>query len=202
MNTLLLSKNLGIIKNYLTSGSKIGFVPTAGETYDNPWFVVEDRQRLNKMNYNIEDIDITNLDKTSIKNKLNEIDALFVSGGNVFYLMQQIRKKDIVEEFINFINSDKLYIGTSAGGCICSPTLEPYKAFDNIDDAKDLLDLNGLKIIDFILLPHYGKEKYLHLYDDIINQYKDKYELVTLHDNEAIVLKSNNEYDIVSSDLI
>ena len=200
MNTILLSRNLGIIKKYLVSGSKIGFIPTAGEIYENPWFVIEDRQRLVNMNYDITDIDITNFDATAINNSLKKIDALFVSGGNVFYLMQQIKKKNLEDEFINFINSDKLYIGASAGSCICCPALEPYTTFDNPEDAKELVDLDGLQIIDFVILPHYGKEKYLHLYGEVIDKYKDKYKLVTLRDNEAIVLKSNTEYDILLSD--
>jgi Peptidase E len=199
MNTILLSKNLGIIKEYLFPKNKVGFIPTAGEVYANPLFVIEDRIRLINMGYDVIDIDITNIDKNTISSKLKNIDALFVSGGNVFYLMQQIRKKNVEKEISNFINSEKLYIGASAGGCICSPVIEPYKLLDNMEEAKELSNLNGLNIINFVILPHYGKEKYMHLYDEILEQYKDQYKLVFLRDDEALVLKSNKEYDIVSS---
>jgi peptidase E len=43
MNLICISLNLGILKNKLKKGSLIGFIPTAGEIYENPYFVTNSR---------------------------------------------------------------------------------------------------------------------------------------------------------------
>ena len=198
MNLLLLSRNMGAIKNYLLPNSNIGFIGTAGDVYPNPWFVIEDKEKLIKLNYNIINIDITKEDSNTIREKLNTIDALYVSGGNVYYLIQEINKKNIKEDIINFINSNKLYIGASAGSCVCSNSTELYQDLDDPNMATELT-LSGLGIIDFNIFPHYGKEKYAHVYDKVIEEYQTKYKIVPLRDNEALIVKDIDIYDILQS---
>ena len=46
MNLLLLSKKINSIKNILKPNSMIGFVGTAGEVYENPIWINEDKSIL------------------------------------------------------------------------------------------------------------------------------------------------------------
>jgi dipeptidase E len=58
----------------------------------------------------------------------------------------------------------------------------------------------ALNLIDFVILPHYGKEKYLDRYQKIKENYKDKgYEMKNLTDQQAIIVE-DNKYRIVETD--
>ena len=202
MKVLFVSSNLGILKNMLNCGSLIGFIPTAGEVYEDPYFVREDRQRLLNMGYRVQNIDITNEIPATIKKQLNEVEALFVAGGNTFYLMQQLHEKKLIESINQFMQSDRLYIGASAGCAICSPSLEPYISLDDMSKAPRLASLAGLGITEFVVLPHYGNMKYLDNYHGIMKEYGEKYRMVLLRDDEAIVLFSARDYEVRRSEAV
>ena len=197
MKLLLLSKKIDSIKNILKPNSRIGFVGTAGEVYVNPIWINEDKIKLQEFGYKIIDIDITNNSiETTIK-QLENIDCLYIAGGNVYYLKQQIENKKLEEAIKKFIFSDKLYVGSSAGSCICSPNLEIYKTLDDQQKAPNIKSLEGLNVIDFEIIPHYGRDKYADRHKEIIEKYKSKYKLLTLEDKESILFKSRDTYKLI-----
>lgn len=202
MNILLLSLGLGAVSNRLRSGAVLGFVPTAGEPYADPYFVREDRTRLEKLGYQLVDIDLTNMSAAAVRAEFNSIDALFVAGGNTFYLLQQLRARGAHEVFVEFIASDHLYIGASAGAVILGPTIEPIRTLDDPAAAPALESMDGLRIIDFIVLPHYGKAKYEQKYLDIEVSYSSEYQVVKLRDDQALEVKSRDTFSVVESALV
>lgn len=201
MNLLLLSLGLGAMER-LVPPCRLGFVPTAGEPYPDPSFVTSDRRRLIKLGYDVVDMDISHSDEVMLTSTLDTIDALFVAGGNTFYLMQQIRRRNLVQPLCDYIASERPYIGASAGAIICGPTIEPVRTLDDPNAAPDLVDYSGLAIVDFVVLPHYGKPKYLPRYEAIEERFGSEFPLVKLRDNEAIVLDPDDAPQIIASDLI
>lgn len=197
MNLLLLSKKINSIKNILKPNSMIGFVGTAGEVYENPIWINEDKSILQEFGYKVVDIDITNNSTETTIKKLENIDCLYIAGGNVFYLKQQIEIKKLENEIKRFIYSDKLYIGSSAGSCICSPNLEIYKTLDDQQKAPKIKSIEGLNVIDFEIIPHYGRDKYSDRHKEIIEKYKSKYKLLTLEDEESMLFKSRDTYELI-----
>ena len=81
---ILLSRNKEIIREYIEEKSKIGFIPTASELDKDRWYIEKDIEDLNKMKFNIVYIDVSKESKEEIVKKFNDIDALFVAGGNSF----------------------------------------------------------------------------------------------------------------------
>lgn len=197
MNILLLSKKIDFIKSKLEPNKKIGFISTAGEVYENPVWIYEDKIKLKEFGYEIIDVDITNNSTENTIKKLEEIDCLYITGGNVYYLKQQIENKKLEEAIKKFIFSDKLYVGSSAGSCICSPNLEIYKTLDDQQKAPNIKSLEGLNIIDFEIIPHYGRDKYADRHKEIIEKYKSKYKLLTLEDEESILFISRDTYKLI-----
>lgn len=197
MNILLLSKKIDFIKSKLEPNKKIGFISTAGEVYENPVWIYEDKIKLKEFGYEIVDVDITNNSTENTIKKLEKIDCLYIAGGNVFYLKQQIENKKLEEAIKKFIFSDKLYAGSSAGSCICSPSLEIYKTLDDQQKAPNIKSLEGLNVINFEIIPHYGRDKYADRHKEIIEKYKSKYKLLTLEDEEAILFKSRDTYESI-----
>ena len=196
---ILLSSNKEIIKQYLKSNSNIGFIPTASELDNDRWYMEKDRKDLISMNYNIINIDISNKSKPDIIKMLNSVDAIFIAGGNCFYLLQQLKIKDVLQELIEFANR-KVYIGISAGACISCPSIDYAQTLDDKSKAPLLDNYKSMNLVDFYILPHYNnKEKYTKLADEIEKKYKD-YKFIKLSNEQAIIVNDINNYKVVETD--
>ena len=195
---ILLSKNKKIIKKYLKENSKIGFVPTASELENDRLYMENDREDLLKMNFIIIDINISKETKEEIIRKFNEIDAIFMVGGNSFYLLQQLKTKNVLQELIDFANN-KIYVGSSAGSCIACPSIDYLEKLDDKLKAPLLNNCNAMNLVDFYILPHYmSKEKYTQLADEIEKAYTN-YKFLKLTNEQAIIVNSKNKYKIVET---
>ena len=195
---ILLSKNKKIIKKYLKENSKIGFVPTASELENDRLYMENDREDLLKMNFIIIDINISKETKEEIIRKFNEIDAIFMAGGNSFYLLQQLKTKNVLQELIDFANN-KIYVGSSAGSCIACPSIDYLEKLDDKLKAPLLNNCNAMNLVDFYILPHYmSKEKYTQLAEEIEKAYTN-YKFLKLTNEQAIIVNSKNKYKIVET---
>lgn len=196
---ILLSSNKQIIKRFLEENSKIGFIPTASELDNDRWYMEKDKKDLIDMKYNIINIEITSEDKEEILKKLNSVDAIFVAGGNCFYLLQQLKQKDIIQELIEFANN-KLYIGSSAGSCIACPSIEYVSKLDDKEDAPLLNDYHAMNLIDKYILPHYNSdEEYTKLINEIIKD-NPNLQFITLTNEQAIIVNERNDYEIIDTE--
>ena len=195
---ILLSLNKKILQKYIPQHSKFGFVPTASEFDNNRWYMEEDRSDLIKMNYDIIDIEVSKESREEILQKLNNIDAIFVAGGNTFYLLQELKNKDILQDLIKFANN-KIYVGTSAGACIACPNIEYIEKLDDKSQAPLLDNCNALNLVDFYVLPHYkSKEKYTKIADEIEKNYIN-YKFIKLSDEHAIIVDNSGKYSIIET---
>ena len=195
---ILLSKNKEIIKKYLKPNSNIGFIATASELEENRDYMYQDREDLSQMNYKVIEIDISKESKQDIIKKLNFVDSVFVAGGNTFYLLQQLKNKDVLQELKKFANN-KTYIGSSAGACIVCPSIDYVQKLDDKSQAPLLKNYKAMNLVDFYVLPHYkSKEKYTKLADEIEKEYNNNNNFIKLSDNQAIVVDEANNYKIES----
>lgn len=196
---ILLSGNKKILNKYLKEHAKIGLIPTASEIDDDRWYMERDKNALIDMNYDLITIDVTNETKEEILNKFNLVDAICITGGNCFYLLQQLRLKDVVSDLIDFANK-KIYIGISAGSCIASPNIDYLGNLDDKSEAPLLNDYNALNFINGYILPHYkSSEKYSKLIDDTIKEYKDL-NFIILTNEDAVIVEDRDNYKIVTTD--
>lgn len=196
---ILLSSNMMIVKEYIMENSKVGFIPTASELDDDRWYMEESRNELKNMNFDVIDIEISKESKEEILDKFNNIDAIFVAGGNCFYLLQQLKLKDVLQELINFANN-KIYIGSSAGACIACPSINYVEKLDNKLEAPLLKNYNAMNLIDGYILPHYqSKEKYTNLSNGIIEEYQNL-NFIALTNEQAIIVNDRNDYQVINTD--
>ena len=196
---ILLSSNKEVIREYIKENSIIGFIPTASELDDDRWYMEKDKEDLSKMNYNVITIDISKESKAEIIEKFNNIDATFIAGGNSFYLLQQLKIKNVLKELIDFANN-KIYVGSSAGSCIACPSIEYVKKLDDKSEAPLLDNFKAMNLVNFYILPHYkSKEKYTKLADDIEKEYKS-YKFIKLSNEQAIVVENINNYKIIETE--
>ena len=146
----------------------------------------KDKEDLSKMNYNVLIIDISKESKEEILEKFNNIDAIFIAGGNSFYLLQQLKIKNVLQELINFA-TNKIYVGSS-------------EKLDDKLQAPLLDNFNAMNLVDFYILPHYkSKEKYTNLADEIEKDYSN-YKFVKLSNEQAIIVYNTNNYKIIETE--
>lgn len=196
---ILLSSNMKIIKEYVNKCSKVGFIPTASEVESDRSYMLQNKTALQEMGFEIVNIEISTENKADIVEKLNNIVALYVAGGNCFYLLQQIKQKDILNELTNFAN-EKIYIGASAGSCIACPSIEYVYNLDDRSAAPLLTDYDSLNLINAHILPHYNNSKeYNALVDKTIYENPDL-KFIVLSDNQCVVVNSNNDYTVEYTD--
>lgn len=196
---ILLSSNMMIVKEYIKENSKIGFIPTASELDDDRWYMEESRNNLKSMNFDVIDIEISKESKEEILDKFNNIDAIFVAGGNSFYLLQQLKLKDVLQELINFANN-KIYVGSSAGACIACPSINYVEKLNDKLKAPLLKNCNAMNLIDGYILPHYQSEaKYTDLINEIIDEYQNL-NFIPLTNEQAVIVNDRNDYQVVNTD--
>lgn len=195
---ILLSGNKQIIKEYIHNNTKIGFIPTASEVENDRSYMERDKVELSEMGYNLIEIDISNESKDEILEKFNELDTIYVAGGNSFYLLQQLKNKNVLDNLINFART-KNYIGLSAGTCIACPSIDYVQKLDDKTQALLLENELATNLVDFYVLPHYkSKEKYTKLADEIEQEYKE-YKFIKLSNQQAILVDNTNNYKIVET---
>jgi len=193
---ILLSSNKKIIADYIKQESKIGFIATASELDDDRWYMEKDKNDLLNMNMDLIDINITNETRTDILSKFNSVDAIFIAGGNCFYLLQQLNEKEVLNDLIEFANK-KIYIGSSAGACIASPSIDYLEKLDDKTQAPLLKNYKAMNLINGYILPHYkSDEEYTKLIEEIMTE-NNTLNFITLTNEQAIIVTNNDDYKIV-----
>ena len=174
----------------------VAFIPTAADVYESKPWMEDDRQKFVDLGFQVKDYDIKNKDEKSIYSDLKHTDIVFVSGGNSFYLLYHVRYSGFDTSMERLLEEGTVYIGSSAGSIIAGPTIEPMLSLDNSEQAPKLGSFEGLNFVDFVVLPHYGKEKYKARYEAIMREWSSAVKLLPVDDNQAIIV-DNAEYHLI-----
>lgn len=164
-----IGSEVAFLKSHISEcGNKIGYIPNARNyTLTDPdkyqSKTAKDLKDLEEIGFDVSVLDLRDYFNKSDKLKeiLNTVNSVWVSGGNTFILRQamQISGFDniLIEEL--FKREDFLYAGYSAGCCVLSPDLSYLQIVDNPTDFpyEEITETiwEGLEIIDFAFLPHY-----------------------------------------------
>ncbi|HCR56092.1 TPA: hypothetical protein DIV49_03895 [Candidatus Saccharibacteria bacterium] len=134
------------------SDCKVGFVPTAAnvEPYNKTWLIAQFQQLQRYGFYDIDIVDIS-ADGVDWRGRLADVDVLWVSGGNTFHLLDQVRKTGFDEWLKENIES-KVFVGGSASTMVMTPSIEIALPID--DNSMGLTDLSGLGYVDFEINVH------------------------------------------------
>jgi len=175
---------------------KTAFLTTPIEVEDmigDSWYQ-DDRAALKNAGFDFFDYTITGKSESEIKHDLKDIEALYISGGNEFYLKQQANKNNFGEFVKEFVSSGKPYIGTSCGSIIMAPDMTPALNITDIKNCPEpITDLTGFGVVDFLPMPHWGSSDFKELY---LGERKEK----LYGSNPPVVLLNNHEYIEVQDD--
>ena len=165
------------------------FIATAADPYEDKSFVDKDRKKLIGLGYNVEDFDIKEKDEKEVFEKVSNFDVIFVAGGNSFYLLEKVKQSGFDNVVKELFDKGIIYVGSSAGAVILGPTLEPIKSLDDPTKAQNLESFSGLNLVKFVPLPHFDNASFGPKCKKVMEDYKDKFELLPINDKQAAIVE-------------
>lgn len=93
-----------------------------------------------------------------------ECDAIHLSGGNTFYFLSLLQKRNMVGLLRSYVKSGGILIGVSAGSILTTPTIEIAGYGEDADENEvGLNDMKAMGLVDFEFAPHWdGSEDALN----------------------------------------
>ena len=175
-------------------GKIIAFIPTASLTESIRFYVKTGKKALEKVGMIVEEVEITQFSNEEISSILHKCDYIYITGGNTFFLLQELKRKGVDKIISEQVKSGKLYIGESAGAIIASPDTEYMKNvnFDPIEKAPELEDYSSLGLVDFYTIPHYGNFPFKKKGEKVIQLYNEKLQLIPISNNQAMFIDDSN----------
>lgn len=192
------------LKTLLKQGARIGHLNNSRD-----WIGVNEKNKnealkeemefLENLGFECEHLDLKDYFglEENLKEKLKNLDGIWVCGGNTFVLRQAMKLSGFDNIFKQLLKKEDFFWGGySAGICILSDSL---KYIEQVDDAnnfpyKEITSTiyEGLGLFNFALLPHYRSE---HPESEMIEKevercIKNKWLFKALKDGEVIIIET------------
>ena len=193
--TSSLYESIELVKKFLdknTESKKILFIPTATNVDEYKKYIYLTQKAFEDFGYEVENFDVSIFSEEIAKEKLSQAKTVFISGGNTFYLLQELKRKNLTSYLKERIENGLLYIGESAGSVIAAPDIEYASIVDDKTLATELNDYTGLNLVDFYIVPHFEEEPFVESSRNTVELYKDKLDLKLINNKEAILVENNN----------
>ena len=193
--TSSLYESIELVKKFLdknTESKKILFIPTAANVEEYKKYMHLTQKAFEDFGYKVENFDVSIFSEEIAKEKLSEVKIVFISGGNTFYLLQELKRKNLITYLKERIENGLLYIGESAGSVIAAPDIEYASVIDDKTVATELDDYTGLNLVDFYIVPHFEEEPFVESSRNTVELYKDELDLKLINNKEAILVENNN----------
>ncbi|WP_109077484.1 Type 1 glutamine amidotransferase-like domain-containing protein [Aggregatibacter kilianii] len=199
MKTLFLASYFAGVENLFTQflqqhslSQKVLFIPTAGNMESYVEYINEAKNIFQTLGFEVDVLDIAQETEEVIKEKLNHTPYLYISGGNTFYLLQELKRKHLLSAIKSRINEGMIYLGESAGAIITALDIEYNQIMDDKNVATDLSDYTALNLVDFAVVPHYGEFPFEESAKETVQTYQSKLNLLPLTNSQAVIVDEDN----------
>src|SRR5690606_6885861 len=118
----------------------VTFIPTASLVEEYTGYVENDKNAFIELGIIVDVLNIELKNEQEIAETLSQNDFIYVSGGNTFYLLQELIKSKADKIISEQIENGKMYIGASAGSIILSKNIEYIGLVDDKTKAPELKD--------------------------------------------------------------
>lgn len=166
---------------------KVAFIPTASLREGYTGYVGSARKLFKKLGAAVTEIDISTAAYSTIQSVFEDADVIYFTGGNSFFLMDQLRKTGADELLKKELAKGKLMIGESAGAIICAPTIHYIEQMDEKPEDYSQEDDAGLGLINFYVLPHYLTAPFKKITEKILAEFSDL-NIHPINNKQAIVV--------------
>ncbi len=121
---------------------------------------------------------------------LDEIDIIFICGGNTYFYLHLLKKLNLFLQIIDFVNKDGVYIGVSAGSILAGPDIKSAGIGGKLrrsDFVAGQSDLTSFGFVDFTILPHFNQENRIEVLKEI-SELNLGYPCLVLNDGEGYLV--------------
>lgn len=167
-------------------------IPTAAYAEDNhqEWLKAEMAQIRSRVQ-KFEIYDIAGKSREEVEQAVQGFDVIYVTGGNTYYLLEQINHCDLKSVIIEHQKNGGIYFGSSAGAIVTGPLIDFVEEMD--DPSKtNLENFEAMNFIDFLFVPHVDHRIFKDKISKILRDLKkEKETVVALNDNQALLVDGN-----------
>lgn len=173
-------------------GKTVTFIPTASIPEKVVFYVEAGKKALEKLGLTVDELEISTATPKDIANTLQKNDYIYISGGNTFFLLQELKRTGADKIITEQVNCGKLYIGESAGSIAASPTAEYAKGLDDVKKAPDLTSFDALHLSEFYPLPHHTNFPFKKAVEKIMAEYGAELNLCPISNSQAILVEGTH----------
>lgn len=177
------------------AGKTVTFIPTASLVEEVRFYVEAGKKALEGRGMIVDELEISTASREEIESRLEKNDYIYVTGGNTFFLLQELKRTGadkIIKEQVAF---GKMYIGESAGAVVMSRNIEYVKDMDDFASAPDIGSFSSLGVIDFYPVPHHTNFPFKESVESIITNYNGELDLCPISNAQVIVV-NGGEYEV------
>ncbi len=172
-------------------GKTVTFIPTASLVEEVKFYVDAGKRALQKCGLIVEELEISTATKEKIESTIQKNDYIYITGGNTFFLLQEMKRTGADKVISQQINAGKTYIGESAGSIVLSCNIEYVKDMDDFTIAPNIGTFSSLGMIDFYPLPHHTNFPFKESVESIISSYEGKMDLCPISNTQVIVVRGD-----------
>lgn len=183
--------SVGNLAKEEVEAKKVAFVPTASLREGYTGYVGSARKLFKKLGAQLAEIDISSEEHATVRAVFEEADIIYFTGGNSFFLMDQMRKTGADELLKRRLDNGKLMIGESAGAIVCAPAISYIERMDEKPSDYSQQDDAGLGLIDFYVLPHYLTAPFKKATALIMDEFSDL-DICPLGNSQAVVVEGES----------
>ena len=173
------------------TGKTVSFIPTASTVEKVTFYVKAGKEALERLGMIVDVLDISSENPDEIRRRIAANDCIYVSGGNTFFLLQELKRTGADAAIVRAVQDGKLYIGESAGSIVASKNIESVKAMDSSAKAPELTNFDALGLTDFYTVPHVRNFPFKKAAKKIIDEYSASLNLLAIANDEAIVVEND-----------
>lgn len=181
-----------LVQSFLAKNDvqEILFIPTAANVEEYRDYVDEGIAALKENGYDVTVLDIATAPHSKSVQVIKNFGCLCISGGNTFYLLQELKRNGLLDLIKQKIQDDMLYIGESAGAIIACPDISYNQIMDDKTIATELTNYSGMGLVDYYVLPHNGEFPFVETTAQTIKVYGEKINLIPLNNSQAIIVEN------------
>lgn len=172
-------------------GKTVTFIPTASIVEKVVFYVASGKKALEKLGLKVDILEISTAESEEINTKLRNNDFIYVTGGNTFFLLQELKRTGADKIIAEEVNAGKVYIGESAGAMITSPNVEYATAMDSVKKAPNLENFDALGLVPFYTVPHYTNSPFQKVAQKIVDTYSSVLPLSPISNHEALLVRDD-----------
>ncbi|MEG0771675.1 MAG: Type 1 glutamine amidotransferase-like domain-containing protein [Clostridia bacterium] len=173
-------------------GKRVTFIPTASRVDMVSFCVSKGTKALEKLGLTVDELELSTATYDEIYKKITTNDYIYLSGGNTFFLMQELIRTGADKIIIDEVKKGKLYIGESGGAMVTAENLEYVTVMDPTKKAPLLKGFAGMNLVDFSVVPHRINFPFILSAQKMIRKYSKTLKIMAISNKEAIIVWGDN----------